>query len=62
MAGVRASFNPLAAYYSDPAKAEKMSSTPLAEQRDSAGFQRQADDYERRFLTNLAGKRNPTTP
>jgi hypothetical protein len=62
LAGVKADFNPLAAYYHDREKARKMSLSPLAQQRDSMGFGLQADDYERRFLGGLAGKRNPQTP
>jgi Effector protein len=62
MAEVKADFNPLWAYYHEPDKARKMSSMPLAGQRDSAGFGREAKDYEQRFFTDLAKKRHPSAP
>ncbi|MGP0021281.1 MAG: hypothetical protein ACLPHP_22115 [Candidatus Sulfotelmatobacter sp.] len=62
LAGEKADFNPIAAYYHDPAKALEMSQTPLARQRDSAGHEQQADDYENRFLGELDEKATRTVP
>jgi hypothetical protein len=60
LAGVKADFNPIAAYYTDPAKARDMSLIPLARQRDSVGFRQQADDYEKDLLSN--SNRQPQVP
>jgi hypothetical protein len=62
LAGEKADFNPIAAYYHDPGKALEMSQTPLAQQRDSAGHEQQADDYENRFLGELDDKAVRTVP
>jgi hypothetical protein len=62
LAGLKADFNPLAAYYYDQQKARAISQSSLAQRRDSSGFGQQADDYGRKFFGNLAAKRHPRTP
>jgi len=56
LVGVKSEFNPIAAYYENPAKAHEMTLTPLARERDSEGFMQEANKY------HLAKEHTPQAP
>lgn len=55
LAKVPAKFNPLAAYYTDPEKARRISAQPAVHERDANG-------YEEQFFERMKRKRNPSAP